>query len=73
MGVATAMRMLGSLPPIQRRLSLEAIESESEFDRNLPDPRWRCFQHVSECRAVDVSVDRAVGIKLRVVEGVEGF
>ena len=47
--------------------------SERQLQRDLSDTRWRCFQHMSECQAADVSVDRTVRIELCVVEGVEGF
>jgi hypothetical protein len=46
---------------------------EIELQGDLSDAWWRCLQHVSEGRTINVSVDRAVRVKLCVVEGVEGF
>ena len=48
-------------------------ELEVEFQSQLPDAWWRCFQNMSESRAVDVPVHRAVRIILGVIECVERF
>src|SRR5258708_2316501 len=44
-----------------------------ELNSNLSDSWWRCLQHASERRVIDVSVDRAVRVELCVVERVESF
>ena len=46
---------------------------ERQFESHLSDVWWRCFQHVSERRTINVSIHRTVRIELRMVERVKGF